>query len=132
MTAEGYSPTSCPSSLALESKLSRSLEAQHGLVTKLSHHGGINHRPAGSKTKSDSSRKYHIQLFVNTVRSGFSVELSDTMFWPLMMFAVARQRVMMAGLVLRACTQAKSHDSSTMLEEQNIIRGVFQVFVSHF
>ena len=34
--AEASGPTSCPSSLALESKLSRSLEVQSGLVPKLS------------------------------------------------------------------------------------------------
>ena len=102
--------SSCPSSLALESNLSRSLEVQYGLVSKLSHHGGKNHRPAGSKTKSVHS--------LTTVRSGFSVEHSDTVFLPLMMFSVAKQQALMTGLVLRARSQAQSYGSSAMLEEQ--------------
>ena len=40
--AEAYSLTSCTSSLALESKLSRRPEVQDSLVPKLSHHGGKN------------------------------------------------------------------------------------------
>ena len=110
--------TSCSFRLVLESKLSHSLEVQYGLVPKLSHHGGKNHRPAGSKTKSDSSREYHIHRFVNTVRSRFFSETKWNGVFPLRMFSVAKQRVVMAGLVLRACTQAQSHGISAMLEEQ--------------
>ena len=36
--AEAYSLSACPSSLALESKLSRKLESHTGLVPRLSHH----------------------------------------------------------------------------------------------
>ena len=40
--ATAYGLSSWTSSIALESELSRNLEAQHGLVPKLSHHGGKN------------------------------------------------------------------------------------------
>ena len=118
--ATAYGLTCCPSSLALESKLSRNLEAQYGLVPKPSHHGGKNHRPAGLKTKSVYSQ--------NTVRSGFSVERSDTGFLPLMMFCVAKQQALMTGQVLRACSQAQSHGSSAMLEEQKHQQRGFEGF----
>ena len=42
MTAEAYGPTSCPSALVPESELSHRSEAQYGLVSRLSHHGGKN------------------------------------------------------------------------------------------
>ena len=38
MMAEAYNLSACPSSLALESKLSRNLESHTGLVPRLSHH----------------------------------------------------------------------------------------------
>ena len=120
MMATACDLSSCPSSLALESKLSRNLEVQYGLVSKLSHHGGKNHRPAGSNTKSVHSQ--------NTVHSGFSVEHSDTVFLPLMMFSVAKQQALMTGLVLRARSQAQSHDSSAMLEEQKHQQRGFECF----
>ncbi|MBR4739039.1 MAG: hypothetical protein IK058_03445 [Bacteroidales bacterium] len=53
MMAEACGLSVWPSSFALESKLSRNLESHPGLVPRLSHHGGKNHRPAGSKTKID-------------------------------------------------------------------------------
>ena len=40
--AEAYSLSVWPSSLALESELSRNLESHTGLVPRLSHHGGKN------------------------------------------------------------------------------------------
>ena len=61
--AEGYGPSSCSSSLALKSTLLRSLEVQYGLVPKLSHHGGKNHRAGALKNLVSSSRDYHAQRF---------------------------------------------------------------------
>jgi len=49
--AEAYGPTSCPSSLALESTLSRSLEAQYGFRLKLCHQSAKTIALAGLKTK---------------------------------------------------------------------------------
>ena len=40
--SETYGPSSCPSGLALESKLSRSQEAHSGFMLKLSHHSWKN------------------------------------------------------------------------------------------
>jgi hypothetical protein len=54
--AEAYGPTSCPSSLALESMLSRSLEAQYGFRRKLCHQSAKTIALAGLKTKVSSSR----------------------------------------------------------------------------
>ena len=51
--AEAYGPTSCPSSLALESTLSRSLEAQYGFRLKLCHQSAKTIALAGLKTKLD-------------------------------------------------------------------------------
>ena len=49
--AEAYGPTTCPSSLALESTLSRSLEAQYGFRLKLCHQSAKTIALAGLKTK---------------------------------------------------------------------------------
>ena len=49
--AEAYGPTSCSSSLALESTLSRSLEVQYGLVPKLCHQSAKTIALARLKTK---------------------------------------------------------------------------------
>ena len=51
--AEAYGPTSCSSSLALESTLSRSLEVQYGLVPKLCHQSAKTIALARLKTMSD-------------------------------------------------------------------------------
>jgi hypothetical protein len=51
--AEAYGPTSCPSSLALESTLSRSLEAQYGFWLKLCHQSAKTIALAGLKTWLD-------------------------------------------------------------------------------
>ena len=48
--AEAYGPTSCSSSLALESTLSRSLEAQYGFRLKLCHQSAKTIALAGLKT----------------------------------------------------------------------------------
>ena len=53
--AEAYGPTSCPSSLALESTLSRSLEVQYGFRLKLCHQSAKTIALAGLKTKVSSS-----------------------------------------------------------------------------
>ena len=50
--AEAYGPTSCSSSLALESTLSRSLEAQYGFRLKLCHQSAKTVALAGLKTWS--------------------------------------------------------------------------------
>ena len=100
--ATAYGLSSCPSCLALESKLSRSLEVQYGLVPKLSHHGGKNHRADALKNQVSSAQdngnknlfNRRCLLFNNLVRSGFSVERSDTVFLPLMMFPVAKQHIL--------------------------------------
>ena len=49
--AEAYGPTPCPSSLALESTLSRSLEAQYGFRLKLCHQSAKTIALARLKTK---------------------------------------------------------------------------------
>ena len=48
--AEAFGLSVWPSNLALESKLSRSLESHPGLVPRLSHHEWKNHRASRSKT----------------------------------------------------------------------------------
>ena len=50
MMAEAFGLSVWPSNLALESKLSRSLESHPGLVPRLSHHEWKNHRASRSKT----------------------------------------------------------------------------------
>ena len=95
--ATAYGLSFWTSSIALESELSRNLEAQHGLVPKLSHHGGKNSARCAKKPSY-------------MMRSLF---FSETMFLPRMMFVVAKQRVVLSGLELRARSQAQSHDSNT-------------------
>ncbi len=51
--AETYGPTYCSSSLALESTLSRSLEAQYCFRLKLCHQSAKTIALAGLKTKLD-------------------------------------------------------------------------------
>ena len=51
LMAEAYDPTSYPSSLALESTLSRSLEAQYGFRLKLCHQSAKTIALAGLKNK---------------------------------------------------------------------------------
>jgi hypothetical protein len=48
------------------------------------------------------------------------------------MFAVAKQRVLMAGLVLRACYQAQSHDSSTKARRAETSAEGFSWFLLNF
>jgi hypothetical protein len=48
--AGAFGLTSCPSALALKSKLLRRSEALYGLDPRLCHHGGKNSRPSDSKT----------------------------------------------------------------------------------
>ena len=58
MMSEGYGPSSCPSVFVPKSKLLHNPESQYGLVPKLRHHGGKNHRPDGLKNMVSSSRDY--------------------------------------------------------------------------
>ena len=56
MTAESDALSYCPVAIVPESKLSHMAPAHYGFVPKLSHHGGKNSRPAGSKTKLDCAQ----------------------------------------------------------------------------
>lgn len=94
MLSEAYGPTSCTYGIVPESTLSHKPEVQNGFVPKLSQHEWQKPSPFGLKN-------------IITTRSRFYL------FSPLVMFSVARQRVVMSGLVLGACSQAQSHDVST-------------------
>ena len=84
--AEACGLTSCPSGIVLKSTLLHNPEVQYSLVPKLSHHKW--------KNIGFSSLKN-----ISTMRSCFSVERKRNGVFPLMMFLVAKQRVMMTGLV---------------------------------
>ena len=84
--AEACGLTSCPSGIVLKSTLLHNPEVQYSLVPKLSHHKW--------KNIGFSSLKN-----ISTMRSCFSVERKRNGVFPLMMFLVAQQRVVMAGLV---------------------------------
>ena len=102
--AEACGLTSCPSGIVLKSTLLHNSEVQYSLAPKLSHHSGENNRPSDLKTDISNA-----QLFL--------MKRSGIVFLPLMMFLVAQQRVMMAGLVRelahrhRAMTSARGSKS---------------------
>ena len=96
--AEAYGPTYCTSALVPESKLSHRSESQYGFVPKLSHHGGKT-----EKTIYSSKR-------VLVLLSVFSV-------FPLMMFLVAQQRVMLSGLVRELAHRHKAMTAARKFEK---------------
>lgn len=73
----------CPCTLVPESELSHIVHTHHSLIPKLSHHEW--------KNLGFSSLKK------STMRSCFVVSVANGVF-PLMMFLVVKQQVMMAGL----------------------------------
>ena len=109
--AEAYSLSVCPSSLALESKLSRNLESHTGLVPRLSHH------------EWKKPKKQSIPYECTVYRKWF------LLFLPLMMFSVAKQRVMMTGRVLGASSQAQRPDISTKARRAKTSSEVFLRFL---
>ena len=160
MTAETCGLTSCTSSLALESsaltlsnQLSRMPEAQYSLVPKLSHHEWQN--LGFSSLKNMISKNAGNYIWQNNLHGAqlFLVSVANDVF-PLMMFSVAKQRVMMSGPVQelalkhRVMSSARKQRLSersrsslqlpstscfnrrSKLEEPNISRGVFEVFVN--
>ena len=100
MMAEAYSLSVCPSSLALESKLSRNLESHTGLVPRLSHH------------EWQKPKKQSIPYEYTVYRKCF------LLFLPLMMSLVAKQRVMMSGLVRELAHRHKAMTSAPKREAQ--------------
>jgi hypothetical protein len=94
MMAEAYSLSACPSSLALESKLSRKLESHTGLVPRLSHHEW--------KNLKNSLFRMNV-LYIENVFYCFS---SDDVF---SCEATSDDVRACAG----ACSQAQSHAIST-------------------
>ena len=107
MMAEAFGLTSCSSSLALESELSRRPEVQYSLTFKLSHHGGKNTALRAKKPVDTRLHHLNAQLF-----------FSEAMFLPRMMFPVAKQRVVMAGLMQELALKHKAMISTRKLEER--------------
>ena len=98
MMAEAYSLSVCPSSLALESKLSRNLESHTVLVPRLSHY----------EWKNLKNNLFRMNvLYIENVFIVF----------PLMMFLVAKQRVMMSGLVRELAHRHRAMTSARKLKE---------------
>ena len=96
--AEAYSLSVCPSSLALESKLSRNLESHTVLVPRLSHY----------EWKNLKNNLFRMNvLYIENVFIVF----------PLMMFLVAKQRVMMSGLVRELAHRNRAMTSARKLKE---------------
>ena len=87
--------TCCPSAFVAESILSHNVEAHHGLVPKLGHHGGKN--------------------IANAQKPNFHSWF--LLFLPLMMFSVAKQRVMMTGRVRERALRRNALTSTRKLEE---------------
>ena len=80
LMAEAYGPTSSPSSLALESTLSRSLEVQYGFRLKLCHQSAKTIALAGLKNLVSSSRDYTLYGKLS-VRSLFFSEQCERCFF---------------------------------------------------
>ena len=72
------------------------------------------------RSTTKENRKNNVNVNDNDNRKRF---FSESGFFPLMMFPVARQQALMEGLVLRVRSQAQGHDSSTRLEEQTSLEG---------
>ena len=105
MTAERDALSYWPVTIVPESKLSHMATAHYGFVTKLSHHEW--------KNLGFSSLKN-----ISTMRSCFSVERKRNGVFPLMMSIVAKQRVLMAGLVRELAHRHRAVTAARMLEEQ--------------
>ena len=126
MTAELFEPSSCPSGLASESKLSRSPEAQFGFVPKLSLHGGKNTALRAEKpcrwSHLDSKRPGRAALFFSGAQRNGVFAADDVCS------CEATSGEGRAGA--RACSQAQSHDITTKAQSaKDISRGVLYVFV---
>ena len=113
--AVAFGPTSCPSGLMPESKLSHNPEAQYGFVPKHSHHGGKNIAPRAEKPFI-AVRSY----FSGAQRNG--VFASDDV---LRCVAMCGDVVTCAG----ACSQAQAMTATQRLEELRHQQRGFKVFV---
>jgi hypothetical protein len=91
MMAEAYGSMSCAFVLVPESKLSHRLEAQHSFIMKLIHHDGKTPRFALKNIFRDFSYRLLFPLTLS-LKKVFNV-------FPLEMSYVAKQRVVMSGLV---------------------------------
>ena len=101
MMAEAYSLSVWPSSLALESELSRNLESHPGLVPRLSHH----------EWKNPASLKNHFSQYI-AVMSGCA---AGFLGFSLMRKESLKGITVFGGRLLGACTQAELRQMALIL-----------------
>ena len=112
----GLRPHVLSSAFVAESTLSHNVEAHHGLVPKLGHHGGKNHRLFKPKNMI-SLQAGNQGILYSRGRTYLVFEPEGRWFLPLMMFSVAKQRVMMAGRVRECALRHKALTAARKLEE---------------
>ena len=119
MMSLAFGPTSCSSGLVPKSTLLHNPEVQYSFVPKHSLHGGKN-------IALRAEKPFLAQC------AAFLVKRSVTVFLPLKMSYVAKQRVVMSWLCVGACSQAQSHDSGTEARRaKTSSEGFFNVFVKN-
>lgn len=116
MLAEAFSLTSWVFGIVPESTLSHKPQVQSGFVPKHSQQGGKNHRLFKPKNMI-SLQAGNQGILYSRGRTYLVFEPEGRWFLPLMMFSVAKQRVMMAGRVRECALRHKALTAARKLEE---------------